>query len=144
MTGPSSIRFPPSASVLRRVRNDARSLAAGLGATASTCDAITLVVDELVNNAIEHGAVYRVKGQELSVDIGADGGHFTVDFLDPEMPDDLVRELARQLSEAAGGMPSLHSERGRGLFLIAVYMEELRVDVAVGGGLHLRGRLTAS
>jgi len=50
-------------------------------------------------------------------------------------------DLAGALRDAAGGMPSLESERGRGLFLIAIYMDEVRVDVAVGGGLHLHGRL---
>jgi len=136
-----AIRFAADATVLRRVRNDARQRAAGLGAPATICDAVSLVVDELVNNAIEHGASYRNKGQDLSVEIGLDGATYTVDFVDPEMPDDIVKDLARQLGDAAGGMPNLYSERGRGLFLIAVHMEELRVDIAPGGGLHLHGRL---
>ena len=38
-------------------------------------------------------------------------------------------------------MPSLENERGRGLFLISIYMEELRVDVAPGGGMRLLGSL---
>jgi len=28
--------------------------------------------------------------------------------------------------------------------LITVYMEELRIDVAAGGGLHLQGRLATA
>jgi anti-sigma regulatory factor (Ser/Thr protein kinase) len=98
-------------------------------------------VDELVNNAIEHGATYRRHGSDLSLDVGIDGGRVTIDFVDPEMPEDLVRDLATALRDAAGGMPSLDSERGRGLFLVAIHMDELRVDVASGGGLHLFGRL---
>jgi anti-sigma regulatory factor (Ser/Thr protein kinase) len=138
------LRFPPDPARLREVRRDARARAMDLGATPAVCDAVSLVVDELVNNAIEHGAAYRRRGTELSVVVGAASGRLTVDFVDPEMPEPKVRELARALQEASGGMPTLDSERGRGLFLIAIYMEELRVDIAPGGGLHLHGRLAAS
>ena len=144
MTKGAAMRFPADPQCLRRIRSDVRERAAGLGAAQGSCDALSLVVDELVNNAIEHGAVYRRKGVELSVAIGEDQGRITIDFVDPEMPDDLVRDLARALRDAAGGMPTLDSERGRGLFLVAIYMEEVRVDVAQGGGLHLHGRLAAS
>jgi len=141
---PMQWRFRADPAVLRKVRSDARCCAADLGAAPEACDAVSLVVDELVNNAIEHGAAYRNKGAELSVAVGSEAGKLTLDFVDPEMPDSQVRELARALRDAAGGMPSLESERGRGLFLISIYMEELRVDVAIGGGLHLHGRLAAT
>ena len=138
----SPLQFPPDPALLRRIRNDARERAAAVGADENACDAVALVVDELVNNAIEHGAAYRSKGSDLSVALGMDGQSVTVDFVDPEMPDNEVVELARALRDASSGMPSLDSERGRGLFLISIYMEELRVAVADGGGLHLHGRLT--
>ena len=48
--------FQPGGAVLRDVRAKVRELAAGLGAASSVCDNFALVVDELVNNAIEHGA----------------------------------------------------------------------------------------
>lgn len=136
-----SLRFPPDPRLLRRLRGDVRARALDLGAAEASCDAMALVVDELVNNAIEHGAAYRQKGVELTVSVGIAAGQLTIDFVDPEMPDPLVQDLARALRDAAGGMPSLESERGRGLFLIAIYMDEVRVDVAAGGGLHLHGRL---
>jgi len=139
-----SFRFPPDPSGLQRVRADVRAAAAALGAPAAQCDSLALVVDELVNNAIEHGAVYRKLGRDLAVRVQRDGTTVTVDFFDPEMPTQWVQDLARALTEAGGGMPALESERGRGLFLISIYMEELRVAVAPGGGLHLRGRLAAS
>ena len=138
---PPVLRFPPDPSALSKVRADARARAADLGAPPAACDAVSLVVDELVNNAIEHGAAYRRKGTELMVRVGTDVGRLTLEFVDPEMPENLVRELARALRQAANGMPALDSERGRGLFLISIYMEELRVDVAPGGGLQLQGRL---
>ncbi len=139
-----AMRFPPDPSQLRRLRSDVRARAAALGAAAAAGDAAALVVDELVNNAIEHGAAYRQRGDDLTVAVGIDQGQLTIDFVDAEMPSGLVEDLARALREAAGGMPSLESERGRGLFLIAIYMDEVRVDVAAGGGLHLYGRLAST
>ncbi len=135
------LHFPPDPAHLAKVRRDAKEHALALGAVGNQGDAVALVVDELVNNAIEHGAAYRTKGVDLSVVVGLDGKRLTVDFIDPEMPDDEVRDLAKALQESADGLPALDSERGRGLFLLTVYMEELRIDVAAGGGLHLRGRL---
>ena len=52
-----------------------------------------------------------------------------------------VSELAEALSETANGMPSLDSERGRGLFLLSVYLEDLRAEPAPQGGLRLSGRI---
>jgi len=141
---PRLLQFPPDARFLRLVRTEARASAEGLGAAPEQCDAVALVVDELVNNAIEHGAVYRRANRDLAVQVGAVDGRLTVDFFDPEMPVEMVRDLARALREAANGLPALDSERGRGLFLISIYLEELRVDVGPVGGLHLHGRLAAS
>ena len=137
------LTFPPDGAVLREVRAKVREIAADLGAEPSVCDNLALVVDELVNNAIEHGASYRQSSQDLRVSIGVDGDRLTIDFFDPEMPEDQVSELAEALSETANGMPSLDSERGRGLFLLSVYLEELVAEAAPQGGLCLSGRIQA-
>ena len=131
--------FPPAQQVLRKLRADVRLAAAKLGAKPPVCDMVALVVDELVNNAIEHGAVYRRRGLELSVRIGVEEGRLAVEFCDPEMPDATVRELASALADAGNGMPSLENERGRGLFLLSVYLEDLRAEIVAGGGMRLRG-----
>jgi anti-sigma regulatory factor (Ser/Thr protein kinase) len=144
MTEAHILRIPPVAAGLPEARREARSVAAALGASPEICDAVALVVDELVNNAIEHGSVYRTSESALSVRLGEVAGRLVVEFFDPEMPVPMVRELARALTDAAQGMPSLDSERGRGLFLLSIYMEEVRIDVAEGGGLHLKGRMAAS
>jgi anti-sigma regulatory factor (Ser/Thr protein kinase) len=133
------LNFPPSADVLRQLRADVRKAAAGLGADAAVCDTVALVVDELVNNAIEHGASYRAAGLDLAVSVTLLGGRIQVEFFDREMPADLVEELARALEEAANGLPALDSERGRGLFLLSVYLEGLTASVGSGGGLRLAG-----
>ena len=133
--------FPAAQQALRQLRADVRVAAAKLGAAARVCDTVALVVDELVNNAIEHGAAYRHRGLDLSVRIAVDGGRLSVEFCDPETPESTVRELATALADAGNGMPSLENERGRGLFLLSVYLENLRAEVVAGGGLRLHGLL---
>ena len=136
--------FSPTQGALRQLRADVRTAAAKLGAPAQVCDRVALVVDELVNNAIEHGAVYRQRGLDLAVCIGTDGDRLSLEFFDPEMPEATVRELARALADASNGMPSLENERGRGLFLLSVYLDNLRAEVGVGGGMLLHGLLARS
>ncbi|GAB4138281.1 MAG: hypothetical protein Fur0037_03870 [Planctomycetota bacterium] len=142
MTRERVLRFLPERGVSRRVRADARSAAAALGAVPERCDVLALIVDELTSNAIEHGASYRVRGEELVIRIGAAASKLVLDFLDPEMPDERVEQLRGAIRVASEGRPSLESERGRGLFLLSVFLHDLRVEVAEGGGLHLSGTLS--
>ena len=134
-------QYPPDVAELRRARVETSERAAQLGAVPEVCDAVALIVDELFNNAIEHGHGYRRSRAALVFAMALHGDRIHLEFEDPEMPEEQVRDLAQALGEAANGMPALDSERGRGLFLISIYMEELRVAVAPGGGLQLQGRL---
>ena len=135
------LSFPPEGAALREVRAKVREMAAALGAAPEIQDRVALVVDELVNNAIEHGASYREAGTDLSVSIRVEGEHLAIDFFDLEMPTAEVAELAEGLRASAAGMPALESERGRGLFLLSVYLEDLAAGPAEQGGLRLSGRL---
>ena len=135
------LSFAPSAAVLRKLRADVRKVAVGLGAETRIGDQLALVVDELVNNAIEHGAEYRRLGVDLAVQIESEGEQLRIEFFDPEMPAATVAEVAAMLSAAANGMPSLESERGRGLFLLSVYLQGLRAEAATAGGLRIVGHI---
>ena len=135
------LKIPADGSVLRKVRAKVRDLAGRLGAEPIVCDNLALVVDELVNNAVEHGAVYRKTDQDLAVRITLDSGDFQIEFFDPEMPLEQVEDLSQVLTASANGMPALESERGRGLFLLTVYLEELRAEAASQGGLRLVGKI---
>jgi anti-sigma regulatory factor (Ser/Thr protein kinase) len=135
------ISFPPNGDALRRVRVRLRELAAEMGMAAAG-NGLALVVDELVNNAIEHGRVYRLRGLDLVIQLSPADGGVLVEFFDQEMPGHEVDELAKLLAAAAGGTPALENERGRGLFLLTVYLTELRAEAAPGGGLRLAGRLS--
>lgn len=133
------LTFPPRASVLQRLRPRVRELAVQMGAPEPVGDRLALVVDELVNNAVEHGAVYRRHGLDLAIELHVVADRTQIEFFDREMPVASVLELARALAASAGGMPELSGERGRGLFLMSIYLDDLRVEVAAAGGLHLVG-----
>jgi len=133
------LTFPPRPSVLTQLRLRVRALAIQMGAPAEVGDKLALVVDELVNNAVEHGAAYRRRGLDLAIELHVVGDRTRIEFFDQEMPVEWVRELARALAASSTGMPSLDSERGRGLFLMSVYLDDLCVEVAATGGLRLVG-----
>lgn len=138
---PSRLTFAPRAGVLKQLRAEVRRLATSFGAEDRVGDNLALVVDELVNNAIEHGAGYRQTGADLALQIEPDGDQLRIEFFDPEMPSATVDELAELLDAATNGMPSLESERGRGLFLLTVYLQDLRAEPATAGGLRLIGHI---
>lgn len=133
------LTFAPRAGVLRQLRAEVRKVAIALGANERVSDNLALVVDELVNNAIEHGAEYRQRGLDLAVQFQVVGERLRIEFFDPEMPHARVEELARLVTQAMDGMPSLDSERGRGLFLLSVYLQDLQATEAHTGGLKLGG-----
>ena len=135
------LTFAPRAGILRKLREEVRRLAQEFGAAEKVGDNLALVVDEIVNNAIEHGSSYRNRGLDLAVQIVADGDRLRIEFFDPETPNEVVTELAMAIADAANGMPSLESERGRGLFLLSIYLDGLRAEVAPAGGLCLVGHI---
>ena len=133
--------FPPDGAELPGVRAAVREIAVGLNAAPSVGDNLALVVDELVNNAIEHGAAYRKEAKDLRVSIARDGDRLAMEFVDPEMPADQVADLAAALDSRVDDVPALESERGRGLFLLTVYLEDLRAQQGEHGGMILSGRI---
>ena len=140
------LQFAASPGVVGKVRDAVRRLAADLGAAESVGEQLALVADELINNAIEHGSVYRRRGEALALEVdAAAAGRLRIEFVDPEMPGELVARLAAHVAEATGGLPALDSERGRGLFLLTVFLQDLRVEAAgAAGGLRIVGHVATS
>jgi hypothetical protein len=90
--------------------------------------------------------VYRRRGESLALEVAAAAaGRLRIEFVDPEMPGELVARLAAHVAEATGGLPALDSERGRGLFLLTVFLQDLRVEAAgAAGGLRIVGHVATS
>jgi anti-sigma regulatory factor (Ser/Thr protein kinase) len=140
----SSWEFRVEADVarVRFLRADIRAHLEQAGMAERDLDRLVLVVDEIVSNAIEHGAVYRRPDDVLELRLTVAADHVAVAFHDPSVPARTVAELARMLERCQSGVPPLESERGRGLYLIGDGLEDIEAAVAEGGvGLRLTGRL---
>lgn len=106
---------------------------------AGAANRIVLVVDEIASNSIDHSAEYRVQPPHFRLGLVETDVEFT--FVDPDMPESLVVELARRFAELTAP-PALDDERGRGLFLIRQSLEDVRFVWTQSVGLTLSGRLT--
>lgn len=110
------------------------------GAAGAAVEAIELVVTEVCNNAIEHGCASRT--DPLSVCAQIHGEDVSIDVL--ESNGSLAAPLSKAL-DTAEEPPEAIAERGRGLFLIRAYVDEVRIDETSEGRLriHLRKRIRA-
>ncbi len=136
------LEFPARRQTLGLVRGAVRSRLEWLGADEDLVDSVVLVIDELVNNAIDHGGDYRAGDARLRLAIALERDEVRLLFEDPEVPGDIVREIEGRLSASRNGTPPpVDSPRGRGLFLIAAAIEDLQVAVSNTGGLRLTGRI---
>jgi anti-sigma regulatory factor (Ser/Thr protein kinase) len=131
----------PHVGQVRFLRADLREHLEARGVAEADVDRLVLVVDEMVNNAIEHGASHRRMSDVLRLRVDVEVAELRLEFVDPSAPGDLVAQLEEMLAACSSGRPPLFSERGRGLFLIADGLDELRVAVGDAGvGLRLLGR----
>lgn len=135
-------RFPAQLAHLRAVRRMVRESLESLQLNESSIDQAVLVLDEIVSNAIEHGESYRKSdsGDRLVIQLRVEQRNLQMDFLDPDVPAELVQELQQMLGNSSDA-PILTAERGRGLFLIMASLDELEVVPCDTGGLHLRGKI---
>ncbi len=127
------IRIPNRLEVMRSVRALLSSTCEAHGVDEETTQEILLAVSEIVNNSIEH-----VKGA------GADGYH----EVDLRFGVGGGSAVGTVLDEGTGGIvqkdfegaptPSLDNDRGRGLFLIRAYVDELEVRAIPGVGTEIR------
>ena len=127
------IRIPNRLEHMRSIRALLASTCEGHGVGEETAQELALAVSEIVNNSIEH-----VKGK------GPDGYH-EVDFT---FGIGGGRAVGTVLDEGTGGIaqkdfetaftPTLENDRGRGLYLIRAYVDELTVREIPGVGTEIR------
>ena len=141
MTAPFEFALPPEPEHLRALRRWMRHKLARVGVDADQVDSAILVVDEMISNAIEHGAVYRRLFEPLVVRMELAGADLLIEFDDPEVPPEVAAQIRRTLSGAKLERPPIDSERGRGMFLVADALRDIQVDGLADGGLRIRGRL---
>lgn len=137
-------RFPADLSRMAEVREIVRIGLAREGVPEEFLERLVLVVDEVVSNSIEHGAEYRQTEKPIRVCVGRTGDGLVLSVDDVDMPPDMVADLAREFDEHGEEAPALRLERGRGMFLINMFLEDLHVSTVEGGGMRLQGRLLES
>jgi len=134
-------RFPAEPEHLRMFRNMLRDGLVEMGVLEDATERVLLVMDEIVSNAIEHGADYRRGEKPLRVRVQLVGGRrLFLQFHDEDMPTEILAELSREIVNGSH-MPVAELERGRGLFLIREFLSDLQVLELTGGGMLLEGFL---
>jgi len=131
------LRIPNRLDLVGSVRGLARSTCEARGMDMEEMQEVLLVLTEVVNNAIEHVAGRGPDGyHEVDVQFGISPGEKE------------GRVVARVVDEGEGGVeqsdfdlaaaPELGNDRGRGLFLVRAYVDELQVSGLPGVGTEVR------
>jgi len=128
-----SLRIPNRLDLVSSVRALVGSTCDLHGVEGDAREELLLAVSELVNNAIEHGPGRGDGGyHEVGLRFGIGGGSAVGAVLDEG------EGVIGQGSFDGAGMPTLDEDRGRGLFLIKAYVDEIRVTPIPGVGTEVR------
>ncbi len=145
MTVRFGFKLKPRFEQVRSLRHGLRERLEPLGVSEHDVGRLLLVVDEMVSNAIEHGEDYRRPDDLLTVRFAVDVAHVDIEFIDPAVPAATIRDILDLLAQCRNGRPPIHSERGRGLFLINDGLDQLDLSGdPTGTGLRVRGRFLRS
>ncbi len=134
-------RFPADLSRMSELRATLREALELRGVSEDSLERLILVVDEVVANSIEHGEAYRRSSDPIRVEVRQDEQGLEVEVEDNDVPQDLATTLSREFGAQSGILPSVDHERGRGMFLVTLFLKGLRVTPVEGGGMRLQGRL---
>jgi anti-sigma regulatory factor (Ser/Thr protein kinase) len=134
-------RFAAEPDHLRGFRNLLRKGLVQMGVSHDAIQRVLLVMDEIVSNAIEHGADYRRGEKPLRARVQlVDGDRLFLQFHDDDMPADVLAEISDEILNG-NCVPVTELERGRGLFLVREFLSGLQVQELSGGGMLLEGFL---
>lgn len=123
------------------LRSKLRDGLAARGIPEDYLERLILVVDEVVSNSIEHGEGYRHSVDPIRVGIRQGEKGLEVEVDDIDVPKDIVSDLSKEFGFLVDNLPLVDQERGRGMFLVTLFLKDLRVTPVEGGGMRLQGRL---
>lgn len=121
--GTVSLSFAANLRYVRPIRHFISALCALAKYPEDETESIALVTTEILNNSIEHGA--RGPDDEIDITMTVTSDLFRCEVSDPGKGGDA---FARAAIAKAAKMPDLEEPRGRGLFLIKSYMDEMTVS----------------
>ena len=126
------LRIPNRLELMKPIRDLIAATCHSHGVDEEIRQELLLAVSEIVNNSIEH-----VRGR-------GEGGYHEVEVTFGVGPEEIVGRIRDEgeggISEAdfdGAIVPSLDSDRGRGLLLIKAYVDELHVSNVKGGGTEI-------
>ena len=130
------MQMPAVHSAVRMARQVSRKFARDAGVRGESLETLTLVVSELLANAVDHGgggAAIEEKDlaspvtMHLLLEASSAGWKAAVSDQGGGNPDELRQLLAPV------DVPDLEDERGRGFFLMSAMVDELKVDRSSDG-----------
>jgi len=130
--GTVTLSFSANLRYVRAIRHFVSALCALAKYPEDETESIALVTTEILNNSIEHGA--RHPDDEIGVTMTITADRFHCEVTDPGRGG---AGFAKAAIAKAAVMPDLEEPRGRGLFLIRSYMDELNVTWDAKNGTHV-------
>ncbi|NJN14377.1 MAG: ATP-binding protein [Planctomycetes bacterium] len=131
--GPVTLNFTANMRYVRAVRHFISALCALAHYEEDETESIALVTTEILNNSIEHGS--NNPQDEIGVTLEVTPQLFRCVVVDAGRGGD---KFARDALVRAQKMPDLEEPRGRGLFLIRTYMDDVDVTWSTEGGTCIR------
>lgn len=137
--GTVTVTFSADMSFVRPVRHLVRALCALARYGEDEIQTYELVATEMLNNSIEHGS--NGPGESIEVTITVRADCFRMEVLDPGRGGE---PFARDALTKATKSPNLEDARGRGLFLIRSFVDQLSVRHEPGRGTRVTVQKTRS
>ena len=129
---PLQFSMPGSLEEVPKARHKVATWLSKAGASKRVANEVGLALTEVCNNAIEHGTATMTRPMHLTAVI--EGGIVALEFLGDHGGS--AQRLDESFTWAA--LPESGHERGRGLYLIRAYVDDLRVDSTRDGRLRIR------
>ena len=129
------LRFRNRIEAVPELRRRVKEYLAERGCAEKAADEFVLAIDELANNAIQHGPAGNAP---LRLDVRVESGRRET-YCCLTAPSDMSDEEMREITEGAS-LPDFESERGRGLFLIRMMVDEFHVQSKGDGLIELEMR----
>ncbi|MBD3322410.1 MAG: STAS domain-containing protein [Chitinivibrionales bacterium] len=126
-----TLSFPPELHFVPPVRQLVSRIAKQKGYSSRDSFRIETIVDEVCNNAVEHGDGEQRRDVDLF--LGIDREKVEIKVVNTSNPSkvEVLKQLSKSISKTA--MPDLQDKRGRGLALIKMLSNNLSIDFSENG-----------
>ena len=135
LPAPIELQIPTDLAFVRPVRKMLEGLLYAQGWQEDDVDDASLIVTEIVQNAVEHGS--KGDGKEcVRISFLTEPGALQLEVEDPGSGEDPGQAVERDIEKPV----PMDEPRGRGLFLINRLAQNFERSIGASGGLNLRAR----